>query len=76
MAWYTSTTLRYRGRLISLTERYGCFHSAHVIKGKPLRLTEKDLSRIEKLSLRGEARKELDEQARFIQDPCSFCQYR
>jgi hypothetical protein len=76
MAWYTSTILRYRGRLISVTERYGVFMSAHVIKGKPLCLKDEDLLRIEKLSSRGEARKDLDTQAEAICDPCFFCERR
>jgi len=76
MAWYTSTTLRYRGRLISVTERYGVFMSAHVLKGKPLRFNENNLKRIEKLSSRGEARKNLDAQAEEICHPCFFCEFR
>ena len=36
MAWYTEHTLRYRGRLVSITTRYGCLQSATVVMGKPL----------------------------------------
>lgn len=35
MAWYTSTTVRFRGRLVACTMRYGVFHYAEVLKGKP-----------------------------------------
>ena len=66
MAWYTKADLRYRGRLFEVTERYGVFMSVHMLKGKPLSLSEKDLKRIEKLSLRGETRKNLDAQVRAI----------
>lgn len=36
MAWYSSPTVRYRGRLVEVWLRYGCYQSAKVIKGKPL----------------------------------------
>jgi len=62
MAWYSIATLRYRGRLIAVTERYGSFHHASVEKGKPLMLTRHDLYKIKRLSLRGEARRVLDDQ--------------
>jgi len=36
MACYCGENVRHRGRLIEVTFRYGCFHFAKVIKGKPL----------------------------------------
>ncbi len=36
MAWYTSHTLRCRGRLVAITTRYGSPQSARVVKGAPL----------------------------------------
>ena len=76
MAWYTRTDLRYRGRLIEVTERYGCFHSARIVAGKPLDLTDEDTSRIEKLSLRGKVRKSLDRQAEAISNASFFHSYQ
>lgn len=49
MAWYTSSDVRYRGRLVRVTLRYGGFMSAMVLKGKPLRLSPKDESRLDRL---------------------------
>ncbi len=76
MAWYTSITIWYRGRRVEVTERYGVFHNAHVLSGKPLRLRSKDIRRIEQLSLRGKVRKELDQQAEEICHPCISCPHR
>jgi len=36
MAWYSNAHVRYRGRLVEVSLRYGCYQSARVIKGKPL----------------------------------------
>lgn len=36
MACYCNANVRYRGRLIEVTFRYGSFQNAEVIKGKPL----------------------------------------
>ena len=54
MAWYTSHTLRYRGRLMEVGSRYGCFNGAQVLRGKPLRIKEysRDWKRLEKLFVR------------------------
>jgi hypothetical protein len=35
MAWYTSCGIRYKGRLIEVTLRYGVYHYEKVISGKP-----------------------------------------
>jgi len=40
MAWYSNATVRYRGRLVEVSLRYGCYQSARVIKGKPLALPD------------------------------------
>ena len=54
MAWYTSHHLRYRGRLVSVTSRYGSFSEATVVKGKPLKLREgsRDWKRLARLFYR------------------------
>lgn len=46
MAWYGGGKVRYRGRLVYVTTRYGEFDGANVIKGKPLKLTPRDIRRI------------------------------
>ena len=40
MAWYSSPNVRYRGRLVEVWLRYGCYQSARVLKGKPLDLPD------------------------------------
>jgi len=63
MAWYDVATIRYRGRLVEVTLRYGVYHAAHVIKGKPLDLpfadgfhnqphVRREILRIERLAKR------------------------
>jgi hypothetical protein len=66
MAWYTASRLRYRGRLFEVTMRYGRFMSAELLAGKPLSLREKDLRKIDKLTGRGRAGRELRKQAEYI----------
>jgi len=39
MAWYSQHQIRFRGRLVQFTLRYGCLEGAglpRVVKGKPL----------------------------------------
>jgi len=57
MAWYTTHQIRFRGRLVQVETRYGCFNGAAVVKGKPLDLTEgsRDYVRLEKLFRRNKA---------------------
>jgi len=38
MAWYSNAQVRYRGRLVEVSLRYGYYQSARVIKGEPLAL--------------------------------------
>jgi hypothetical protein len=54
MAWYTSHTLRYRGRLLYVESRYGSLHDARVLKGKPLDLRDgsRDFNRVTRLFCR------------------------
>lgn len=54
MAWYTHHKLRYRGRLLRVESRYGCFHDACVLKGKPLDLSleSRDWNRVARLFCR------------------------
>ena len=40
MAWYTVHRLRFRGRLVAVESRYGCYNGARVLKGKPLDLSD------------------------------------
>lgn len=50
MAYYYPVHFWYRGRLMAAELRYDCYQNyAKVIKGKPLKLTERDHQRIEKL---------------------------
>jgi hypothetical protein len=42
MASYSTTYIRYRGRLIQVDLRYGSYMSAHVLCGKPLALPTSD----------------------------------
>ena len=49
MAWYCGTKMWYRGRLLDINLRYGCYEGgggAKIIKGNPLELTERDHQRI------------------------------
>ena len=69
MAWYTSHSLRYRGRLVSVESRYGSLHWAKVEKGKPLDLSEgsPDYNRLEKLFYRSkEIKLEIRRQCEFM----------
>jgi hypothetical protein len=38
MAWYDKETVRFRGRLVEVNFRYGCYSYATVIKGKPINI--------------------------------------
>ena len=44
MAYYSSVDVWFRGRLVAVTFRYGCYNGARVIRGKPLRFAD-DYSR-------------------------------
>jgi|GEM_PF-6067606 len=71
MAWYGSHRVRYRGRLLNVTSRYGCFMDAVVVKGQPLNLKEgsRDWKRLKKLFDRTERiRSEVVEQSHFGDD--------
>lgn len=39
MAWYYNQEVRIRGRLVSVSFRYGSYNGARVIEGKPLKFT-------------------------------------
>ncbi len=57
MAWYIEHHLRYRGRLVAIVSRYGCFQGGgdpRVVKGKPLDLSynSRDYKRLERLFYR------------------------
>jgi len=57
MAWYGSVTVRYRGRLVNVSLRYGSYNGARVAKGKPLDFNpEAEEYRITKLLKRVERR--------------------
>lgn len=58
MAWYDCHRVRFQGRLISVTTRYSEFHSAVVLKGKPLDLEwgSRDCKKLEKFYYRRCAR--------------------
>lgn len=51
MAWYTSHEIHFKGRLLQIMTRYGCFQSARVLKGRPLDLScdSKDWHRLRRL---------------------------
>jgi len=68
MAWYGSHRVRYRGRLLVVTSRYGCFMDAVVAKGQPLNLEEdsRDWKRLKKLFDRSERiQREVAEQSSY-----------
>ncbi|MFH1098623.1 MAG: hypothetical protein V1723_01740 [Candidatus Uhrbacteria bacterium] len=55
MAWYSGCSLHYHGRLVDVSLRYGCIDDpscVRVVRGKPLRITDRDVRRIDRLIAR------------------------
>ncbi|MEK9152442.1 MAG: hypothetical protein AAB692_03690 [Patescibacteria group bacterium] len=72
MAWYTSHTLRYRGRLVEVGTRYGCIQWVKVARGKPLDFG--DVSSLERSSRDGLRLMKLFERSRKIRvEIAEFC---
>lgn len=46
MAWYSYVDVRYRGRVIRINTRYGCFNGYELVHGKKLKLRRLDFARI------------------------------
>jgi hypothetical protein len=69
MAWYNSHEVRFHGRLVEVSTRYGCFNGARVLRGKPLNLSfdlrsenPEDSVRLEKLFYKKKARGDFAEE--------------
>jgi len=49
MAWYCGEEVYYRGREVTVSFRYDVLQSMCVAKGKPLRLTRRDRTKIKRI---------------------------
>ncbi len=54
MAWYGHADVRYKGRLVRFSTRYGCFQDYKILKGKRIRFTRRDFLRMERIIARHE----------------------
>ena len=46
MAHYDATYARFRGRLVCVSFRYGCYNGAYVVKGKAMCFSPSDRNRL------------------------------